>query len=100
MNQAEHIRHRILDRLHSQPAESAAQGAFAVIDALQHLGSPASQAIALACAYRNVCAVLGLDPLEIQRIVERMERDCRYRHANTLSAVRAYAERELLAHFP
>jgi len=100
MNQPAHIRHRLLDSLHSQPAHSAAQGAFAVIDALQHLGSPSAQVIALACASRNICAVLGLDLLEMQRIVERMEQDCRYRHVNTLNAVREYARGELLKHFP
>jgi len=95
-----HIRNRVLDRLHSQSADSAAQGAFEVINAMQGLESPASQVIALACAYRNTCAVMGIDPAEAQRVVERMERDCRYREVNTLSAVRKYVERELLPHFP
>jgi len=100
MSQSETTRNRILDPLHSQTPESTAQGAFEVINAMQHLGSPAKQVIALACAYRNVCEVLGIDPLEAQRIVARMEQDCRYRLVNTLSAVRAYTARELLPHFP
>jgi len=94
------IRPRVLDSLHSQSPDSAARGAFAVIDALQRLGSPARQVIALACAYRNVCGVLGIDPLEVQRVVARMEQDCRYRQVNTLNAVRQYTEGELLPHFP
>jgi len=100
MSRSETIRNRVLDPLHSQTPESAARGAFEVINAMQHLGSPARQMIALACAYRNVCEVLGIDPLEAQRIVARMEQDCRYRLVNTLSAIRTYAERELLPHFP
>jgi len=92
--------HRVLDALYSQPPESAAQGAFEIINVLQQLGSPARQVIALACVWRTVCGVLGLDPLVALRVVERMERDCRYRQVNTLSAVRRYVEHELLPHFP
>jgi len=89
-----------MDRLYSQPPEYAAQGAFEVINALQHLDDPALRVIALACAWRNVCAVLGLDPLDGHRIVERMERDCRYRQVNTLDAVRMYVENEMKSKFP
>jgi len=100
MNSVKTIRPRVLDSLYSQSPDSAARGAFVVIDALQRLGSPAQQVIALACAWRNICAVLGIDPLEAQRVVARMERDCRYRQVNTLNAVRKYTEGELLPHFP
>ena len=55
--------------------------------------------IGLACAFKNFCEVLSLDPMEVLRVVSRMEQDCRYRQVNTLNAVR-YAERELKPHYP
>jgi len=100
MNPVKTIRPRVIDSLHSQSPESAARGAFEVINTLQRLGSPAKQVIALACAYRNICEVLEVDPQETLNIVWRMEQDCRYRQVNTLSAVRKYTEGELLPHFP
>ncbi len=89
------MRDRVIDALHSQTAESAATGAFVVLDAVQSLGSPARQVIGLACAMRNICDVLGLDPHEVFRVVSRMEQDCRFRQVNTLGAVRRYAEQEM-----
>ena len=86
---------RVTDALHSQTAESAATGAFVVLDAVQHLGSPARQLIGLGCAMRVICDTLGFDPNEIFRVVSRMEQDCQYRQVNTLSAVKRYAEGEL-----
>ncbi|WP_242893371.1 hypothetical protein [Stenotrophomonas maltophilia] len=94
------MRDRVIDGLHSRSAESAARGAFVVIDSVQSLGHPADQVIGLACAFKNFCEVLGLDPMEVLRIVSRMEQDCRYRQVNTLNAVRRYAERELKPHYP
>ena len=59
-----------------------------MIDSVQSLGHPADQVIGLACAFKNFCEVLGLDPMEVLRVVSRMEQDCRYRQVNTLNAVR------------
>ncbi len=89
------MRERVSDALHSQTAESAANGAFVVLDAVQHLGSPARQLIGLGCAMRVICDTLSFDPNEIFRVVSRMEQDCRHRQVNTLSAVRKYAENEM-----
>lgn len=93
------MRDRVIDALHSRSPEGAARGAFVVIDGVQRLGHPVDQVIALGCAYKNFCEVLGLDPMEVLRVVSRMEQDCRFRQVATLSAVRKYAERELLPHF-
>lgn len=92
------MRDRVIDALHGRSPESAATGAYVVLDAVQNIQRPAEQVVALACAYKNVCNVLGLDPMEPLRIVERMERDCRFRQVNTLSAVRRYVENELRPH--
>ena len=89
------MREKVIDALHSRTAERAATGAFVVIDAVQGLGHPADRVLGAACAFKNFCEVLELDPGEVLRIVSRMEQDCRFRQVNTLSAVRRYTENEI-----
>jgi len=92
-------RERLIDALHSQSAEAAANGAFVVLDAMQQVGHPAKQVIGLACAFKNICRVAGVEPNELFAIVDKMEADCRYRFVNTLSAVEKYAEHEIARKF-
>ena len=94
------MRDRVTDALHTRSPASAATGAFVVLDGVQNIEHPADQVVGLGCAFKNFCDVLGLDPGEVLRVVERMERDCRYRQVTTLSAVRRYVENELRPKFP
>ena len=82
------------DGLFSQSAASAAAGAFRVINGVQGL-PPAQQALGIATAYKQMCESIGIDPRELLYVVARMEADCRYRNANTLSAVRKYIDHQV-----
>lgn len=82
------------DKLFAQSPETAAAGAFQVINGVQRLPS-AQQAIGVATAYKQLCESIGIDPRELLYVVARMEADCRYRNVNTLSAVRKYIDRQV-----
>ncbi|WP_408953206.1 hypothetical protein [Lysobacter sp. Hz 25] len=81
--------------LYSRSAEAASQGAFAAINGMQDIEHPADQLIGLACAFKYTADACGHDPIDLIVLVERMEADCRFREANTLSAVAKYADNEI-----
>lgn len=92
------IRTTVRDRVTNTTPEALASGAFVVIDALQNI-HPAQQVLALAGAFKITAEVLHLDPRDVLRIVDRMERDCRFTNRNTLDAVHAYVDGEIRKRF-
>ncbi len=86
--------------LYSRTAVAASQGAMTVLDGVQNIEHPADQLIGLACALKFLCEATGHTPAALMELVGAMERDCRYREVNTLSAVRKYAELEVAKKLP
>lgn len=93
-------RSRLSDSLFSRSAESAAQGAFEVLNIAQALPHPAEQLIALATAFKFMTEACGFEAAELYHVIDRMEADCRFRQVNTLNAVRAYCEHEINQKLP
>jgi hypothetical protein len=67
---------------------------------MQDIKHPADQLLGLACAFKTVADVCEFTPAEMFEVIARMERDCRFRQVNTLSAVRKYVEGEIKAKYP
>lgn len=81
--------------LHSRSAHATSQGAFEALNVLQNIEHPADQALGLACALKYVAKATGHHPIELLKLVDRMEADCRFREVNTLAAVERYADEEI-----
>lgn len=72
---------------------------MAVIDAMQ-ARRPATQAVALALAFKLLCEELNVRPSRLLEVADAMERDCRYRNENTINAVRRYCHEQIKRKLP
>ena len=89
------MRDRLSLAVTGRSAQAAASGAFEVLNGVQNIQHPADQLLGLACAFKAFAEVTGFKPAELFEVISRMERDCRFRNVNTLSAVRKYVEGEV-----
>ncbi len=71
-----------------------------MLNGVQDIEHPADQVIGLATAFKFICEATGHAPVALLSLVDQMERDCRFREVNTLSAVRKYAELEIAKKLP
>lgn len=82
------------DRLFASRPETAALGAYKIVTAIQSL-TPEEQVLGLACAFKFAAEAKDLDRGQLLHTIERMQRDTKYRHANTFDALERYMEGEL-----